>query len=98
MYELIKKQLDNFSERYGSFEFCDIVNKKSHDALINLIKSHSIQLLEKEIEWLETKKIKYIEDAVSKHMEYQNFGYNNALSDQISHLKAEINKIKELWN
>ena len=104
MYELIKKRLEEFDKQFtrddgliekyyydddGLPEFAPVLIKR-------FIKSHSIQLLEKEIEWLKGMKKEYIEDAVWKRTEDWKQGFNDSLTDQISHLKAEIKKIKKL--
>ena len=131
MYELIKKRLEEFDKQFtrddglidkyyydddGLPEFAPVLIKR-------FIKSHSIQLLEKEIEWLKIKRLpkttcecvklscdeyckkehthkhffcQICEPEKEKSLYPETFYQSKFIDLQISHLKAEINKIKEL--
>lgn len=120
MYELIKKQLEEFREAWYVWE-----GDKPVTANVSIvwIKEIIIQLLEKEIEWLKIKRLpkttcecvklscdeyckkehthkhffcQICEPEKEKSLYPETFYQSKFIDLQISHLKAEINKIKEL--
>lgn len=97
MYELLKEQLKEFEESMPDMVTSTRVDPRALDEykVKDFIKSHTIQLLEKEIKRLESKKVP-VRCLRHDFVSTCDFSYNQCIADQISHLKAEINKIKEL--
>jgi len=90
----LKESLEEFDKKFGSLYSvkCEPDGRPITNDLKHFLTTHTIKLLQAEIERLEGKKLGGHRDEEQRIFAG---GYDQALQDQISHLQEQIIKIKE---
>lgn len=107
MYKQLQESLGEFDKNYviirgGGREGLgdpeppyDCLNTENPEEIRQFITTHTIKLLENEIDRLEGMRMKWTEGEELLHIQIAD-GYNQAISDQISYLQEQIKKINSI--
>lgn len=95
--QTIERSLHEFEEKYGSFELCEVVNKKDHDRLKSFLLQSQLSLIDAIIEEMpgamDGKKYEY-EGEIFEMAGVKSF--NLCRSQILSHLKEVKNELTKV--